>query len=133
MIPVRYLPEASPRICFTRLVSMDRDGQKIQRRAVSTVSGLKGNIYEDKPRELEMLTLRHQADMAQTFKMISGVDMINSDSWFQMVGQAERATISTDDPLNVRPKGARLEVRKNFFSSRVTENWNKIPTHVKNV
>jgi hypothetical protein len=35
--------------------------------------------------------------------------------------------------LNVRPKAARLEVRKNFFSSRVTENWNKIPSHVKNV
>jgi hypothetical protein len=26
-----------------------------------------------------------------------------------------------------------LEVRKNFFSSRVTENWNKIPSHMKNV
>jgi hypothetical protein len=26
-----------------------------------------------------------------------------------------------------------LEVRKNFFSGRVTENWNKTPSHVKNV
>jgi hypothetical protein len=49
-----------------------------------------------------------------------------------MVDQVPRATRSTDDPLNVRPKAARLEVRKNFFSSRVTENWNKIPTHMKN-
>jgi hypothetical protein len=37
------------------------------------------------------------------------------------------------NPLNVRPKEARLKIRKNFFSSRVTENWNKIPSHVKNV
>jgi hypothetical protein len=50
-----------------------------------------------------------------------------------MVDQEGRATRSTDDPLNVRPKAARLEIRKNFFSSRVTENWNKIPSHVKNV
>jgi hypothetical protein len=57
----------------------------------------------------------------------------NSDSWFQMVDQAGRATRSTDDPLNVRRKVARLEIRKNFFSSRVTESWNKIPSHVKNV
>jgi hypothetical protein len=33
--------------------------------------------------------------------------------------------------INVRPNPAMLEVRKNFFSSRVTEN--KIPSHVKNV
>ncbi len=51
--------------------------------------------------------------------------MVNFDSWFQMVDQAGRATRSTDDPLNVRPKAARLAIRKNFFSSRVTENWNK--------
>ncbi len=46
-------------------------------------------------------------DMAQTLKIIRGVDMVNSDSWFQMVNQAGRATRSTDDPLNVRPKAAR--------------------------
>ncbi len=50
-----------------------------------------------------------------------------------MVDQVPRATRSADDPLNFRPKAARLEVRKNFFSSRVTENWSKIPSHVKNV
>ncbi len=85
-----------------------------------------------------MLTLverRHQADMAQTFKIIRGVDKVNSDSWFQMVDQAGRSTRSTatDDPLNIRPTAARLEIWKNFFSSRVTESWNKIPSHVKNV
>ena len=51
----------------------------------------------------------------------------------QMVDQAGRATRSTDDPLNVRPKAARLEIRKKIFSSRVTESWNKIPSYVKNV
>jgi hypothetical protein len=59
--------------------------EKIQRRAVTTVSGLKGNIYEDKLRELDMLTLeerRHLADMAQTVKIIRGVHMVNSDRWW---------------------------------------------------
>jgi hypothetical protein len=71
--------------------------------------------------------------MAQTFKVIRGVDMVKSDNWFQMVDQAGMATRSTDDPLNVRRNAARLEIRKNFFSGRVTERWNKIPSHVKNV
>jgi hypothetical protein len=107
---------------------MDRDGQKIQRRAVSTVSGLKGNIYEDKLRELEMLTLeerRHQADMAQTFKIIRGVDMVNCVSWFQMVGQAGRATRSTDDTLNVRPKAARNKTGKLEQNSQPCEKCKK--------
>jgi hypothetical protein len=28
---------------------------------------------------------------------------------------------------------ARLEVRRNFFSNRVIDSWNQLPTHVKNV
>jgi hypothetical protein len=84
-----------------------------------------------------MLTLeerRHQADMGHDpdFQIIR-VDMVKSDNWFEMVEQAGRATRSTDDSLNVRPNVARLEVSKNFFSSRVTEKWNKIPSHVKNI
>ncbi len=102
-------------ICFPSLVSIDRDGQgsfgkDTERRAVSMVSGLKGNTYEDKLRELGMLNLeerRHQADMAHTFKIIRGVDMVKSDNWFRMVDQAGRATKSTEDPLNVRTNAAK--------------------------
>jgi len=32
----------------------------------------------------------------------------------------------------MRQKAARLEVRRNFFSIRVIENWNLIPSEVKN-
>ncbi len=44
--------------------------EKIQRRAASMVSGLKGKTYEDKLVELGLPTLeerRHQTDMLQTF------------------------------------------------------------------
>jgi hypothetical protein len=44
--------------------------EKIQRRAVFMVSGLKGKTYEDKLVELGLPTLeerRHQTDMLQTF------------------------------------------------------------------
>ncbi len=44
-------------------------------------------------------------------------------------GQAERHTRSTADPLNLRPKAARL--RRNFFTNRVVEDWNKIPLEVR--
>ena len=34
-------------------------------------------------------------------------------------------------PLNVRTNQGRLEVRSNFFSVRVTEKWNMIPSEIK--
>jgi hypothetical protein len=81
--------------------------EKIQRRAVSMVSGLKGKTYEDKLVELDLPTLeerRHQTDMLQTFKIVRGIDRVDSSTWFQLAAQTGRATRSADDPLNLRPK-----------------------------
>lgn len=36
------------------------------------------------------------------------------------------------DPLNIKIPAARLEVRKNFFSVRVCEMWNSLPSEIKN-
>jgi hypothetical protein len=58
--------------------------------------------------------------------------MVNCEDWFQKVHGSERLTRSAADPLNLRPQAARLEVRKNFFSNRTVEDWNKIPSEVKN-
>jgi hypothetical protein len=47
--------------------------EKIQRRAVSMVSGLKGVTYEEKLPEVGIPTIeerRHQADMVRTFKIV---------------------------------------------------------------
>jgi hypothetical protein len=58
--------------------------------------------------------------------------MVQSDSWFCPVNDVERRTRSTADSLiNLRALAARLEVRKNFFSNRVVEDWNKIPASLK--
>jgi hypothetical protein len=42
-----------------------------------------------------------------------------------MASSGQRATRQAADPLNIRPKAARLEVRRQFFSQRVVENWNE--------
>jgi hypothetical protein len=43
----------------------------------------------------------------------------------------ERSIRSTADPLNLRVQAARLKARKNFYSNRVVEDWNKIPATLK--
>jgi hypothetical protein len=98
------------------------------------VSGLKANSYEEKLKELGQTTLeerRHQTDMTQVYKNLMEKDMVQSDSWFCPVNNAERSTRSTTDPLNLWAQAARLEVRKNFFSNRVVEDWNKISASLK--
>jgi hypothetical protein len=75
---------------------------------------------------------RHQADMLLTFKIVRGIDRVDHSTWFQLGAETGRATRSADDPLNLRQKAARLEVRRHFFSNRVVEAWNLIPCTVKN-
>jgi len=108
--------------------------EKIQQRAVAMISGLKGT-YEEKLKELDITTLeerRHQADMLQTFKIVRGFDKVNSETWFQSVDASVRMTRSAADPLNLKPQAARLEIRRNFFSNRVVEEWNLVPKGIKN-
>jgi len=108
--------------------------EKVQRRAVKMVSGLTGSDYEGRLRELEMTTLeerRHQMDMAQMFKIIKGHDDVDRSEWFDMAATAPRATRAAADPLNVRLNHGRLDIRKNFFSVRVTEAWNRVPNEIK--
>jgi hypothetical protein len=56
--------------------------EKVQRKAVGMVLGLKGTTYELKPEELGLTTLedRHQSDMQQEFKIMTGKDNVDS-SW----------------------------------------------------
>jgi hypothetical protein len=71
--------------------------------------------------------------MVQVHKIVNGKDMIDSQTWLQLAGQAESHTRSTADPQNLRTQAARLDMRRNFFTNRVGEDWNKIPLEVRKV
>ena len=72
---------------------------------------------------LGMTTLeerRHQADMLYVYKILTGRENVDRSEWFTMAAEASRATRSTAHGLNIRVKHSRLEVRRNFFSVRVS-------------
>ena len=109
--------------------------ENVQRRMVRMVSGLKETGYEAKLKELDMQTLeerRHQADMLLVYKILHGKEDIAAEDLFTMAAEAVRATRSTADPLNVRVRHGRLDVRMYFFTVRVTEAWNMVPADIKN-
>ena len=45
-------------------------------------------------------------------------------------GDGGRVTRHIADPLTVKPRGGRLEIRRNFFSNRVPAPWNRIPISI---
>ena len=108
--------------------------EQVQIRAIRMVSGLRGHEYEDRLKELGLTTLeerRHQADMAMAYKILTKKEDVDPADWFVMAAQAARVTRTAADPLNVTVKHGRLDIRRHFFSVRVTEDWNKVPGDIK--
>ena len=107
--------------------------EKVQRRAVKMVAGLAATDYEARLAELGMVTLeerRHQQDMAQVYRIVHGHDRVDPCQWFTKVND-ERVTRRAADPLNLVAGRSRLDLRRNFFSQRIVEHWNKIPADLK--
>ena len=108
--------------------------EKVQRRAVNMVVGLTSHTYEGKLKELNLPTLkerRMRGDMIQVWKYVHGVNP-GLTNLFQMAGtQHQRVSRHTGNPLNICRQNARLDVRKNFFTVRSIDNWNRLPNYVK--
>ena len=110
--------------------------EKVQKRAINMVSGLRGNSYTEKLKEVGLPTLeerRKEFDMIQTFKILHGFDRVDEKQWFERAntnGGQMRTRIQADD-LNLRQKFGNTETRRNFFSERVVLNWNSIPRDLK--
>jgi hypothetical protein len=108
--------------------------EKVQRRAVGMVSGLRGETYEEKLVELGLTTLeerRHQADMLQVYKILTGKDNVRSECWFRMAAAGAIRTRQAAGVMNILKPRSRLEVRGNFFSVRVADSWNSVPESIK--
>jgi hypothetical protein len=108
--------------------------EKVQKKVVGMVSGLRGRTYEEKLEELGLTTLeerRHQADMVQVYKIVTGKDNVKGETWFKMAAEGAVRTRQAAGLMNILKPRTRLEIRSNFFSVRVIESWNDIPVKIK--
>jgi ribonuclease P/MRP protein subunit RPP40 len=115
--------------------SKDKDIlERVQRRAISMVSGLRSREYEERLKVLEMTTLeerRHQSDMLQVFKILQGHDNVRVEQWFKIAADGSSRTRMATGLLNLTKPRTKLEVWANFFSARVVDTWNAIPDKIK--
>ena len=109
--------------------------EKVQRRAVNLITGLKGKTYPDKLRELGLQSLaerRVRSDMIQVFKIMKGIDKVDKNIWFKTVGRNPlHQTRNNAFEENIIPTRSRTDVRLNFFSNRVVQAWNSLPSDTK--
>ena len=114
---------------------VDKDKlEKVQRRAVNMVAGLRGRTYEQKLVEVGLTTLeerRVRGDMIQTFRILNGIDQVEPCTWFTMANERNRLgaanTRYSSDYTKTVEGTSKTELRRNYFSQRVTRPWNSLP------
>ena len=108
--------------------------EKVQKRAVNMVAGLKSKNYADKLKEVGLTSLeerRSRGDMLQTFRIINGIDNVEAETWFTFANERDRDgatnTRHSSDITRLVQGESRYEPRRNFFSQRVPDLWNSLP------
>lgn len=105
--------------------------EKVQIRAVNMISGLQGNTYESRLKELKLQTLedrRTRFDVIQVYKILNGYDKVNPDTWFEF--ETRRSTRSSHH-LNLKIKQRNSDLARNFFTVRAAKHWNNLPGNIK--
>ena len=119
--------------------------EDVQRRAIRQVRGLHGS-YEEKLKQCGLTSLKDRqirGDLIQVFKIVKQIDDIPVNKFFEMAedrhGHSTRNTVTIgSDPehvtsnMNFVKQKSNLDLRRHFFSNRVVDKWNILPSAVKN-
>ena len=107
--------------------------ERVQEKVVKRVIGLKGKSYEERLRELKMISLydrRQRGDLIQIWKTLHGHSLMDS-SMFQYARHNPGSTRHTAKELNLSKPFGHLDVRNNSFSVRTVDKWNKLPEQIQ--
>ena len=100
------------------------------------ISGLRSTDYKEKLQELGMWTLKKRRvkfDLVQMYKIAQNIGEIQTSIKLYQDRETRQSTRLQTDPLNIIKPRSNLEVRKNFFTVRIADLWNAVPSDLKNV
>lgn len=109
--------------------------ENVQKKAIGMISGLRSSVYEERLVELDLWTLekrREMFDMIQVYKMANRIGNVQSSLIFNRdLNNSNRTTRNRSEPLNLVKQRSNLEIKRHFFSDRVVDKWNSIPSEIK--
>jgi len=108
--------------------------EKVQKRALRMISDLGSLSYEDRLKTLGIQSLedrRRRGDAIEAFKTLNGFNNVDPREWFSFVQDRHEKNTRSFAENRLVPDRARLNLRKNFFTNRVTTIWNSLPVKVK--
>ena len=102
--------------------------ERVQSKATALVQGLKGLNAEERRQKLGLMTLeerRERGDLIEVFKILSGLTRINPAEFWEVRQARNGARLVKELAVNGRRQ------RHNFFSYRIIQRWNLLPSEVK--
>ena len=108
--------------------------EKVQHRATKLVSGIGSLTYEERLKLCDLTSLeerRVRGDMILCFKILNDFVDYGNRNFFSLAKDRHSIdTRSAAEGLLVSQKTT-LEIRRNFFSSRVVNAWNALPVEIR--
>ena len=103
--------------------------ERVQRRATKLISECKNLSYEDRLVKSGLTTLearRNRGDMIEVFKFTKRITKMNPNNLFNY----STSTRTRGHQFKLVKDRPRLDIRKNFFTHRVVNSWNALPSYV---
>lgn len=100
--------------------------EKVQARATKLIPSIQHLSYEERLAKLNLTTLekrRERGDLLQTYRIMTQIDKTKPTNYFKQATYEGTRGHS----MKLAKARSRLDIRKNFYSQRVINNWNKLP------
>ena len=106
--------------------------EKVQHRATNLIPSLEHLTYEERLKELNLYSLkdrRTRGDLILMYRIMSGDIKVNQNQLFEMAKDNRTRGHNLKVHIN---KVCKTSIRQNFFTERVAEPWNALPSYIVN-
>ena len=108
--------------------------EKVQRRFTKVIQDCRNMSYEHRLQTLKITTLetrRMRADMLQMFRILKGIDKVESKNFFNL-NQLPRSSTLRGHNYKITKNRFHKDLGKFSFKNRTINTWNKLPQHIIN-